>query len=73
MKKCKYKNSNDEIVTGDFYGIFQYSQVIPPQVFVGGHQGGMKAFPLALVLDEYGMKQILPEDIVSIYDGDSND
>lgn len=68
MKKCKYKNSNNDLVTGDFYGFFQLAEVIRPQVFVGGHQGGERAFPIAIVLEENGINYIDPLDIKSIYE-----
>ena len=68
MKKCKYKNSNNELVTADFYGIFQFSEVLRPQLWVGGHQGGERAFPLAIVMEENGINYIDPLDIKSIYE-----
>lgn len=68
MKKCKYKNSNNDLVTGDFYGFFQFSEVVNPLPWVGGHQGGERAYPLAVVMEENGINYVDPIDIKKIYE-----
>lgn len=68
MKKCMYKNSNNELVTAVFYGIFQFSEVLRPEVWVGGHQGGERAYPLAVVMEEDGINYVDPINIKKIYE-----
>lgn len=48
MKICKAKvdGSWKEV---PFYGVFQYSNVIEPALRVGGHPGGVIAYPVAVV------------------------
>ena len=70
VKKCEYKNSDNKLVTGDFYGFFQFSEVLRPEVWVGGHQGGERAYPLAVVMEEDGINYVDPIDIRSIYEVD---
>lgn len=68
MKKCEYENHINELVVADFYGIYQYADVLRPEVFNGGHNGGMRAWPMALVLGENGMEEIDPIFIKKIYE-----
>lgn len=48
-KKCIYKKS---VCT--FHGFFQRSMVIKPSIMVGGHSGGVIAYPVAIIEDEKG-------------------
>ena len=48
-KKCIYKKS---VCT--LHGFFQRSMVIKPSIMVGGHSGGVIAYPVAIIEDEKG-------------------
>lgn len=48
MKICKAK-INGSWQEVPFYGVFQYSDVIEPALRVGGHPGGVIAYPVAVV------------------------
>lgn len=48
-----------EWVEAEYMGLFQFSQVIDPSPLIGGHPGGVIAYPVAVVkindkLVEYG-------------------
>lgn len=43
-----------EWVEAGLYDFFQYSEPIAPSVMVGGHPGGVVAYPMALVRLESG-------------------
>lgn len=45
---CKAK-INGEWVEVPFHGIFQYSDVIEPSPMVGRHNGGVIAYPVAVI------------------------
>lgn len=44
MRKCIFK---DEVAI--FHGIYQISQVIPPSMLNGGHNGGVVSEPMAVI------------------------
>ncbi|MBQ9211120.1 MAG: hypothetical protein IJ153_05405 [Clostridia bacterium] len=47
---CKAPNSRTvEIETARFHGFFQGSEIVPPSMMIGGHNGGTLYFPVALV------------------------
>lgn len=48
MKICEAK-IGDKWVEVPFHGIFQYSAVIAPSAMLGGHNGGVVAYPVAIV------------------------
>lgn len=48
-RKCIYKKS---VCT--FHGFYQESNVIPPSPLVGGHGGGVIAYPVAIIETEEG-------------------
>lgn len=61
MSKDNYKY-NDEWVK--LLGIFQVSNVIPPSLVVGGHTGGVIAYPVAIIELENGeVKNVSPNEI----------
>lgn len=49
MDKNCYVNINNDLVLGEFIGVYQYSQVIDPSPMIGGHKGGVIAYPTAIV------------------------
>ena len=69
MKKCEV-NCNDEKYTADFYGIFQFSSVVAPSLMVGGHPGGVIAYPVAVVDfgNGVGLINIPIEEITRVYE-----
>lgn len=48
-RKCIFKK---EVYT--FHGFYQESNVIPPSPLVGGHSGGVIAYPVAIIETEKG-------------------
>lgn len=68
MKKCRYKNSDGEILDREFFGFYQYSEVLRPEPVVFGHKGGTRAYPLAIVMGDDGIRYIDPLDIKCIYE-----
>lgn len=48
-RKCIYKKT---VCT--FHGFYQESNVIPPSPLVGGHSGGVIAYPVAIIEDKKG-------------------
>ena len=48
-KKCIFRK---EVYT--FHGFYQESNVIPPSPLVGGHSGGVIAYPVAVIEDKKG-------------------
>ncbi|MEB6549101.1 hypothetical protein MXL46_08325 [Heyndrickxia sporothermodurans] len=49
MDKNCYVKIKSEIVEAEFIGVFQHSQVIDPSPMIGGHPGGVIAFPVGVV------------------------
>jgi len=69
MKKCIYLDAKNNEIESDFYGIYQESEVIRPEPFVGGHMGGVRAWQIAVVYtDEDGVHNIDPLNIKKIYE-----
>lgn len=56
MEKLKTENIKcifrKEVYT--FHGFYQESNVIPPSPLVGGHSGGVIAYPVAIIEDKKG-------------------
>lgn len=69
MKKCEVRN-NGEKRTADFYGVFQLSTIIAPSLMVGGHTGGVIAYPVAVVDfgDGDGLIKKPIEEIARVYE-----
>lgn len=68
MKKCMYKNNSGEILDREFFGFYQHSEVLRPEPVVYGHKGGVRAYPLAIVMGNDGIRYIDPLDIKCIYE-----
>lgn len=58
---------------GDFYGIFQISQIVSPSPFIDGHKGGVLADVVAVVDVGQGPRKFYIEDITKIYDKETQD
>ncbi|MFL1998370.1 hypothetical protein VYF65_004170 [Lysinibacillus irui] len=48
MSKVSVK-IGEEVVEGELIGVFQYSQPIGESMMIGGHSGGVVAYPIAVV------------------------
>lgn len=50
-----------------FYGVFQNSYVVEPSPLIGGHPGGVVAYPIAVVeLENGSLKTVIINDIYFI-------
>ncbi|MDA7028473.1 hypothetical protein PJ311_18200 [Bacillus sp. CLL-7-23] len=49
MNKECFIFSKDEWIEAEFVGVFQFSTVIDPSPMAGGHNGGVIAYPVAVV------------------------
>lgn len=69
MKKCEV-HTHGKKYTADFYGIFQLSTVIDPSPMIGGHPGGVIAYPVAVVDfgDGDGLINLRIEEIARVYE-----
>lgn len=56
MKKLKTENRKCIFrkETYTFHGFYQKSDLIPPSLAVGGHSGGVIAYPVAIIEDKKG-------------------
>lgn len=68
MNRCKYLNEKGEIIVADLYGIFQFSSIIPPSLMIGGDNGGVIAYPIAVIGDCGQIKQIKITRIKEVYE-----
>ncbi|UPW82340.1 hypothetical protein [Lysinibacillus sp. Ag94] len=57
MSKVSVK-INKEVVEGELVGVFQYSQPIGESIMIGGHAGGVVAYPVAVVKIENELKEV---------------
>lgn len=57
-----------ELVEAELVGVFQYSEVIPPSPMLGGHTGGVIAYPVAVVKHDDKLKQVRLTDVEYIVD-----
>jgi len=60
MNVCKLRNTNKQV---EFLGVFQYSSVVPPSALAGGHNGGVVAYPMALVIKDGEVIKVNVENI----------
>lgn len=56
----KIKN---EVVEAEFIGVYQYSQVLDPSPMIGGHSGGVIAYPKAVVKINEKLQEVKLSDI----------
>lgn len=47
----------------EFIGVYQYSNVVAPSPMVGGHPGGVIAYPVALVKLHGKLKEVDPSKV----------
>lgn len=47
-----------EVVEGELMGIFQYSKPIGESPMIGGHSGGVVAYPVAVIKFENELKEV---------------
>lgn len=74
MKKCKLKvydkSGYETQKVANFHGIFQKSYIIEPSLMIGGSQGGVVAYPVAVVELDDGPFEVSLEHVGEIYDKD---
>lgn len=63
MDKDCFVSINDDLVEAEFIGIYQYSNVVDASPMVGGHPGGVIAYPIALVKLHGKFKEVHPSKI----------
>lgn len=63
MDKNCYVNIKDDLVEAEFIGVYQHSRVVDASPFVGGHPGGVIAYPVALVKLCGKLKEVDPSKI----------
>lgn len=68
INKCKYLSDEGEIVVADLYGIFQFSSIVSPSLMVGGDNGGVIAYPVAVIGDRGQIRQIKITRIKEVYE-----
>ncbi|MCM3239075.1 hypothetical protein M3589_15230 [Heyndrickxia oleronia] len=61
-KNCCVKIKS-ELIEAEFIGVFQYAQVIDPSPMIGGHPGGIIAYPIAVVKLNEKLKEVKLSDI----------
>ncbi len=61
-KEC-YVKIKTELVEAEFIGVYQYSGVIEPSPMIGGHPGGVIAYPVAVVKLNEKLKEVKLSDI----------
>lgn len=59
-----YIKENSDWVEAEFVGVFQYSDVIQPSVMIGGHSGGVIAYPVAIVKLDGKFKEVKLSNVV---------
>lgn len=61
-----YVKSDNGLIEAEFIGIYQYSEVLEPSPMIGGHPGGVEAFPIALVKIDGKFKQVSTHAVVMV-------
>lgn len=61
-KDC-YVDIKGDLVEGEFVGVYQYSNVVGESLMVGGHPGGVVAYPIALVKISGKLKEVAPSKV----------
>jgi len=61
-KDC-YVDVKGDLVEAQFMGVYQYSKVVDDSPMVGGHPGGVIAYPIALVRLCGKLKEVDPSKI----------
>lgn len=74
MKKCKLKvydkSGHETQKVANFHGIFQKSYIVAQSSMIGGHLGGVVAYPVAVVELDDGPFEVSLEYVGEIYDRD---
>lgn len=67
MKKCEVSVAGDKFAA-DFYGIYQFSEIFNQSPMIGGHPGGVIAYPVAVIGFGDGLIKVSVEKILRIYE-----
>ncbi|WP_342515596.1 hypothetical protein [Sutcliffiella sp. FSL R7-0096] len=62
-KNCLVKVKKGEWEKAEFIGVFQFSNVIDASPLVGGHPGGVIAFPVVVVKMNGEIKEVRPPSV----------
>ena len=69
IKKCKLViNKYGESVEADFYGVFQKAWTHGESALVGGYSAGQIAYPVAVVDQGEGLKEVNIKDVKEIWE-----
>lgn len=63
MDKDCYVKIKELILEAEFIGVFQHSDIISPSPMLGGHKGGVIAYPIAIVKINESLKEVKLTDI----------
>ena len=63
MDKNCYIHIKNELLEVEFIGVFQHSHVLEPSIMVGGHSGGVIAYPIAVVKLDGKFKEVKLSDV----------
>lgn len=63
MDKDCYVNIKNGLLEAEFIGVFQYSRVLDESPMIGGHKGGVVAYPIAVVKLGGKFKEVKLSDI----------
>lgn len=63
MDENCYVKTKSELVEAEFVGVFQYSHVLDSSPMIGGHSGGVIAYPVAVVKVNEKLSEVKLSDI----------
>lgn len=58
MDKDCYVTIKKELIEAEYVGVYQYSEPIGESPMIGGHPGGVVAYPLAVVKIDGKLKEV---------------
>lgn len=64
MDKDCYVKEKDDWIDAEFMGVYQQSRVVDASPFVGGHPGGVNAYPIAVVKVEKEFREVKISDVL---------
>lgn len=65
MNEC-YIKAGEELIEAELIGVYQHSRIVEPSPMLGGHAGGVIAFPVAVVRVGSELKQIDTSDVIMV-------
>ncbi|MEK3996706.1 hypothetical protein MKY29_18490 [Psychrobacillus sp. FSL K6-2365] len=58
MEKDCFVKIKAELIEAEFMGVYQYSNVLGESPMIGGHRGGVVAYPIAVVKINGMLKEV---------------